>query len=91
MVRYQVRSKGGAELNVADGKQLVRLLNQRLLDMDDEVRRKGEERWRRIGDIPEYAQMLHAEKQDIARFRAIFLVTLLLASVAAIVAVLSRL
>lgn len=90
-MRYQVRSKGGAELNVADGKQLVRLLNQRLLDMDDEVRRTGEERWRRIGDIPEYAQMLHAEKQDIARFRAIFLITLLLASVAAVVAVLSRL
>ncbi|HWV39685.1 MAG TPA: hypothetical protein VN033_14545 [Vulgatibacter sp.] len=90
-MRYQVRSKGGKELNVADGKQLVRLLNQRLLDLDDEVRRKGEERWRRIGDIPEYAQMIHAEKQDIARFRAIFLVTLLLASLAAIVAVLSRL
>jgi len=90
-LRYQVRSKGGKELNVADGKQLVRLLNQRLLDLDDEVRRKGEERWRRIGDIPEYAQMIHAEKQDIARFRAIFLVTLLLASLAAIVAVLSRL
>lgn len=90
-MRYQIRSKGGAELNVADGKQLVRLLNQRLLDMDDEVRRTGEERWRRIRDIPEYAQMLHAEKQDIARFRAIFLITLLLASIAAIVAVLSRL
>ena len=90
--RYQVRSKkGGAELNVADGKQLVRLLEQRLLDKDDELRRAGEERWRRIGDIPEYAHMLRSEKQDLARFRAVFLVTLLLAALAVVVAIFSRL
>lgn len=90
-MRYQIRSKGGAEFDVADGAQLVRLLRQHLLDMDDEVRRKGQENWRRIRDIPEYAQMIKGEKVDAARFRTVFLITLLVACLVLILAIFSRL
>lgn len=90
-MRYQIRSKGGGELQVRDGTEVIRLLRQKFLEPEDEIRREGQEKWRKIGDIPEYASMLRAEKHDVRRFQRVLLVTALLACMIMIAAVLARL
>ncbi len=90
-MRYHIRSKGGEELEVADGKQVIRLLRQHFLDLDDEIRREGQEKWRRLGDIPEYASMMRAERLDARRFTTVFMITGMIALIAMIVAILIRL
>lgn len=90
-MRYQIRTGEGRELEVRDGAHLILLLRQKFLEGEDEIRRKGQERWRKLRDIPEYAHILKEDKLDLRRFQTIFFVTLLLGCIAIICAVLYRL
>lgn len=88
-MKYQIRTKAGQELS-ADGQHIVMLFRQKFLDPDDEIRREGSEKWRRLRDIPEYASMMRSEQSDLARFKWIFFVTALLACLAIVAAALLR-
>lgn len=78
-MKYHIREPGSqGELTVPDGAYLVMLVRQKFLDPDDEVRRDGSEHWRRIRDVPEYAQMLRAEKNDASQFARVFVATTLM-------------
>jgi len=87
-LRYEIRSKEGGELVVHDGRQVIMLVRQRFLEPDDEIRREGQEKWRKLKDIPEYAAMFKAEKYDLRRFQQILIFTALLGAVAVIAAIL---
>jgi hypothetical protein len=90
-MRYQIRTGEGRELEVRDGAHLILLLRQKFLEGEDEIRRKGQERWRKLRDIPEYADLLKEDKLDVRRFQMIFFVTALLGCIAIICAILYRL
>lgn len=89
-MKYHIRTNDGDELTVADGSHVVMLFRQKFLDPDDEIRREGSERWRKLRDIPEYAQMIRAEKSDLKQFRTIFVVTAFLGLIAIVAAALFR-
>lgn len=90
-MRYQIRTGEGRELEVRDGAHLILLLRQKFLEGDDEIRRTGQERWRKLRDIPEYAEVLRSDKIDARRFQTIFFVTCLLGCIGIICAILYRL
>lgn len=90
-MRYHIRTHTGEELVVPDGSHVVMLFRQKFLDADDQIRKEGSDRWRRLGDIPEYAAMLRAEKNDISRFKRIFLITTLLACLGIVAAAIANL
>ena len=71
-MKYYVRTGETGELLVPSGAQLVILLRQRFLGPEDEVRREGSTRWRRLRDIPEFAAMLRSERVDRMQFKWIF-------------------
>lgn len=73
-MKYYIRTGQDQELSVASGAQLVILLRQHFLTPDDEVRREGSTRWRRLSDIPEYASMIRADHVDKVQFKWIFYV-----------------
>lgn len=81
-MRYYIRTKEGQELTVADGSHVVMLFRQKFLSPDDEIRREGSERWRRMRDIPEYAAMMRAERADASRLKGVFLIVTLVACLA---------
>lgn len=85
-MKYHIRTNGGDELTVADGSHVVMLFRQKFLDPDDEIRREGSDRWRKLRDIPEYAQMIRAEKTDMRQFRTIFVVVAFLCLLAMVAA-----
>jgi hypothetical protein len=89
-MKYQIRTQAGHELDVADGGHVVMLFRQKFLEPDDEIRRVGSEKWRKLRDIPEYAQMMRSEANDVTRFRMVFLVTALLACLGIVLAVFLR-
>ena len=89
-MKYEIRTHTGEELT-ADGNQVVRLFRQKFLEPHDEIRKVGAEKWRRIGDIPEYASMMQAERSDVTRFKRIFLITFMLACLAIVAAALVNL
>jgi hypothetical protein len=79
-VKYHIREPGSqGELTVPDGAYLVMLVRQKFLAPEDEVRREGSQHWRRIRDVPEYAQMLRAERHDATQFLRVFVATTLMA------------
>jgi hypothetical protein len=79
-LKYHIREKqGGGELTVPDGSQLVRLVNQRLVEPDDEVRREGSEHWKKLREMPEFAQVMHNDRADAARFTRVLLMTAFMA------------
>ncbi|WP_373047994.1 hypothetical protein [Vulgatibacter sp.] len=86
-MKYHIRTGSGDELT-ADGQQVVRLFRQKFLEPDDEIRKEGSEKWRKLRDIPEYASMMRSEKSDVARFKKIFFVTALLACLFIVIAAL---
>ena len=86
-MKYEIRTKSGQELT-ADGQHIVMLFRQKFLEPDDEIRREGSDKWRKLQDIPEYASMMRSEQSDVARFKKIFFVTALLACLAIVAAVL---
>ena len=79
-MKYYIRTGKDGELQVASGAQLVILLRQHFLAPEDEVRREGSTRWRKLSEIPEYASMIRAERTDKLQFKwilsAVTLVTL---------------
>jgi hypothetical protein len=78
-VRYHIRAPGSdGELTVPDGAYLVMLVRQKFLEPDDEVRREGSQHWRKIREVPEYAQMLRGEKRDASQFTRVFITTSLM-------------
>lgn len=68
-MKYYVRTGENEELLVPSGAQLVVLFRQRFLAPEDEVRREGSTRWRRLQDIPEYASMIRAERVEKVQFK----------------------
>jgi len=86
-LKYQIRTKSGEELT-ADGTHIVMLFRQKFLEPDDEIRREGSEKWRRLRDIPEYASMMRSEKSDATRLKRIFFITALVACLAIVAAAL---
>lgn len=68
-MKYYIRTGQDQELAVASGAQLVVLLRQRFLAPDDQVRREGSTRWRKLEEIPEYASMIRAERTDRLQFK----------------------
>lgn len=90
-MRYEIRTGEGTKFDVADGAQLIMLLRQRFLDADDQIRRTGQERWRRLGDIPEYREILKDARVSRFPIKGIVFAAFLLACVAMILAVLIRL
>ena len=78
-MKYHIRTHEGRELTVADGSHIVMLFRQKFLEPDDEIRKEGSEKWRKLRDIPEYAAMMRAEQSDVTRIRKVFLVVFLLA------------
>ena len=88
-MKYEIRTRAGQELT-ADGSHVVMLFRQKFLEPDDEIRREGSEKWRKIRDIPEYASMMRSEQSDVARFKRIFFITALLACLAIVAAALFR-
>lgn len=85
-MKYHIKTHGGEELTVADGSHVVMLFRQKFLDPDDEIRKEGSDRWRKLRDIPEYAQMMRSEKADMKQFRTIFVITAFLACLAVVAA-----
>ena len=85
-MRYHIRTQDGDELVVPDGTHLVMLFRQKFLGPEDEIRKEGSQKWRKMGEIPEYASMLRSEKTDVARFKRIFFLTALLACLAIVAA-----
>lgn len=71
-MKYYIRTGNDEELLVPSGSQLVVLFRQRFLAPEDEVRREGSTRWRRLRDIPEYASMIRAEHVEKVQFKWIF-------------------
>lgn len=90
-MRYEIRTGEGTKFDVADGAQLLMLLRQRFLDADDEIRRTGQSRWRRLGDIPEYQDVLREARASRIPVKGIIFAIFLLSCVAMILAVLYRL
>lgn len=90
-MRYEIRTGEGTKFDVADGAQLLMLLRQRFLDADDQIRRTGQERWRRLGDIPEYRDALKDAQASRIPIKGIVLAIFLLGCIAMILAVLYRL
>jgi hypothetical protein len=86
-VKYHIRTRSGQELT-ADGSHIVMLFRQKFLEPDDEIRKEGSEKWRKLRDIPEYASMMRSEAGDVARFKKIFFITALLACLAIVAAAL---
>lgn len=68
-MKYYVRTEAGKELVLRNGTQVVLLFRQCFLSPDDQLRQEGSERWRRIGDIPEYASLIRSEAQDRHQFK----------------------
>jgi hypothetical protein len=79
-MKYYIRTGNEDELVVPSGAQLVVLFRQRFLAPEDEVRREGSARWRKLRDIPEYASMIRAERTERLQFKwilyGVLLVTL---------------
>jgi hypothetical protein len=71
-MKFYIRTGRDEDLEVPSGAQLVVLLRQRFLSPDDEVRKEGSERWRKLRDIPEYARMFRAERASQLQFKWIF-------------------
>jgi len=90
-MRYQIRTGEGTEFEVPDGAFLLMLLRQRFLDADDQIRRVGQARWRRLGDIPEYQEVLREIRSSRIDVKSLFLVAFLLGCIFMILAVLYRL
>ena len=76
-MKYYIRTREGEELTVSDGSHVVMLFRQKFLSPDDEIRREGSERWRKMRDVPEYASMMRQEQSDVSRFKNVFIVVLL--------------
>lgn len=76
-MKYYIRTREGEELTVADGSHVVMLFRQKFLSPDDEIRKEGSERWRRMRDIPEYASMMRQEQTDVSRFKNVFILVFL--------------
>ncbi len=90
-MRYEIRTGEGTQFEVADGAQLIMLLRQQFLDADDQIRRRGQERWRRLGDIPEYREILKDVQAKKIPIQGILFAAFLLGCIAMIIAVLYRL
>jgi hypothetical protein len=90
-MRYQIRTGEGTEFEVPDGAFLLMLLRQRFLDADDEIRKVGQARWRRLGDIPEYREVLREVRSSRIDVKSILLVAFLLGCIVMILAILYRL
>lgn len=88
-MKYHIRTQAGQELTVADGSHVVMLFRQKFLEPDDEIRKDGSEKWRKLRDIPEYASMMRSEKSDLKQFKLVFLIVALLACLGIIGAVLT--
>lgn len=87
-MKYYIRTGEGEQLDVPDGSHLVMLFRQKFLDPEDEIRKEGSERWRKLKDIPEYAGMMRSEASDVARFKRIFMITAMVACLAIVAAAL---
>lgn len=70
-MKYYIRTGPDQELSVESGAQIVMLLRQHFLSPEDEIRREGSTRWRRLADIPEYASMIRGERHDKIQFKYI--------------------
>lgn len=68
-MKYYIRTGSEEDLVVPSGAQLVLLFRQRFLAPEDEVRREGSTRWRKLRDIPEYAAMIRSEHAERLQFK----------------------
>ncbi len=77
-MKYYIRTgTNDEELVVPSGTALVMLFRQQFLSPDDEIRREGSTRWRKMRDIPEYAAMIRADRVDRVQFKwIVYAVTL---------------
>jgi hypothetical protein len=82
-MKYFIRTGDGRELEVRSGSHVVMLFRQHFLTPDDEIRKDGSTRWRKLREVPEYASMVRAEEHDKRQFK-----WLLYASTAAVFALL---
>ncbi len=90
-MRYQIRTGEGTQFDVADGAHLLMLLRQRFLDADDEIRAAGQTRWRRLGDIPEFSEVLREAHTPRIPVKAVLLIAFFLTCIVMILAILYRL
>jgi len=90
-MRYQIRTEDGTEFEIPDGAHLLMLLRQRFLDADDQIRRVGQSNWRRLGDIPEYQEILREARSSRFGLKSVLVVAFLLACIAMILVILYRL
>lgn len=90
-MRYEIRTGEGTQFEVADAAHLLMLLRQRFLDADDQIRRRGQTNWRRLGDIPEYQDALRDARARRIPVAGIVMALFMVSCIAMILVVLYRL
>lgn len=85
-MKYEIRTRSGEVMTVPDGSFLFMLVRQNFVDPDDEIRREGHTKWRRVRDIPEFSSML-AHRSGTRRFHTAFYLVLFIGLLAMVIAI----